>query len=448
MFEIHSSARENFDLKAAELVDAVCKLDRSDAESGFESGIFVAVSLDDTNIIGEPTETSVDFLGRTTGRYFLSEGVRYGIESPYYDHLSTLSESIQRLTELRDRLSQDYIEEELFEWVKGCFLSGERDSSFIDSLMSSAVNAVKVVNISVPVANMTVERPFEFCGAMVSNLPKEYFDQIERESKLKNSHDEHNEVLKSVDSLRKDFQGFASVNFTLECESKLADDLSIEKAKIVTGLLGIYSGAVFHPEIKCISKIKGAELLESSTIFLECDGDKRLSQKLLDRASLGHWCISSGELENYKRCGMGVLSDMVVRDDLTEFEKSVLSMSYLYSKVAFSSHPMDKIVYALSVLESSLLKTENEPIQQNLSERLALFISGDLSERKEIVKNVKAVYGYRSRYLHHGISSSETETLISFLRHVWMFFCLMLGASKSYKDKAEFLNSIDDRKLS
>ncbi len=144
---------------------------------------------------------------------------------------------------------------------------------------------------------------------------------------------------------------------------------------------------------------------------------------------------------------LGVLSDLAVKEKPTEFESLILNTSTLYSKAAFTAEPLEKLVYILSALESTLLKNENEPIQQNLAERLAIFTSQELAERKSIVKAVKSVYGLRSRYLHHGHTSGELEGLSEFLLHVWIFYIKLLGASQSFTNKSGFLEAIDDHKL-
>jgi hypothetical protein len=45
----------------------------------------------------------------------------------------------------------------------------------------------------------------------------------------------------------------------------------------------------------------------------------------------------------------------------------------------------------LSALESILLKNSNEPIQQNLSERLAVFTAQELAKRKSIISTPESV---------------------------------------------------------
>jgi hypothetical protein len=202
------------------------------------------------------------------------------------------------------------------------------------------------------------------------------------------------------------------------------------------------------PDVKCISKIKGTEnLAQSTTISRSESNELNITHGILDQASMRHWHISENDVEEYAKCGLGILSEISVKEKPTEFESLILNTSLLYSKAAFTAEPIEKLVYVLSALESTLLKNENESIQQNLAERLAIFTSQELAERKSIIKTVKSVYGLRSRYLHHGHTSGELEDLSHFLLHVWMFYVKLLGESRSFSYKAEFLEAIDDHKL-
>lgn len=100
----------------------------------------------------------------------------------------------------------------------------------------------------------------------------------------------------------------------------------------------------------------------------------------------------------------------------------------------------------LSALESILLKNENEPIQQNLAERIAFFISNNIDGRKKIIRNIKDVYGIRSKYLHHGYSSYELESISEFMLNTQVVIVGLLLNADRFVDKSAF-NAIEDIKF-
>ena len=449
MFEIHPSAEETFNSKVCSLIDKIEITPRQwEGVPKFETEVHVGTTITDNDIIGDLLEKTSDYRGNTVARFFINEGVRYGLENESHKSLVDLAEKIQRLPAFRDRLSQDFVEESIFNWLKNSFIDNNQDKSFISVLVEKARGAVKPVTVYVPVANMIVQRPFSFCGVVICNITKALVDEMATVGSSKDDEKQKDHATAFFKKFRKDYQGYAAVKISLECEPSFANDLAVMTAQRVTSFLGIYSGAMLMPDVKCICKIKGTEnLAQSTTISRSEPNGFRVMTGVLDRASMRHWYISENDIAKYAKCGLGVLSEIAVKEKPTEFESVILNTSMLYSKAVFTAAPLEKLVYILSALESILLKNENEPIQQNLAERLAIFTSQKLSTRKSIVKAVKSAYGLRSRYLHHGHTSVELEGLAEFLLHVWIFYIKLLGASRSFINKTKFLEAIDDNKL-
>jgi Apea-like HEPN len=77
----------------------------------------------------------------------------------------------------------------------------------------------------------------------------------------------------------------------------------------------------------------------------------------------------------------------------------------------------DRIVYTLSALEGLLLKNASEPLQQNLAERMAFLLFKEAEARWDTVRNLRAVYDMRSKYIHHRVSLSDERELEMFVRN-------------------------------
>jgi hypothetical protein len=336
----------------------------------------------------------------------------------------------------------------MFSWLRNEFESPGTSEPFMQWLSSEASKVVKPITVFVPVANAVVEAAFQFCGATIRNMTKAMIDDLASIGESNPDEEVRKSATTFFDEFRKEYQGYVVVETHLTCEPNFANDLAINIASRVTDLLGIYSGAVLMPDVKCVSKIKGTENLgQYTTVTKAQDGGLSIQKGILDRASARHWHISRLDLEEYSRCGLGMVSQIATKEKRTDFESTVLNMAFLYSKAAFTSDPMEKLVHMLSALESTLLRNESEPIQQNLAERLAFFTSHELSERKTIIKNVRHVYGLRSKYLHHGHSSGDLEEMSTFFVRVWIFYVQLVVNSGRFNSKSEFLDAIDDHKL-
>jgi hypothetical protein len=234
----------------------------------------------------------------------------------------------------------------------------------------------------------------------------------------------------------------------IEAEPDQASVYAIEEAQQITSVLGIFSGATLIPDVKCIMTIKGSENIEQATIFFEIDKDKfQMSSSIIDRSPVRYWRLGQNEIIEIRKIGLDKISSLLASESPTNFEKSVLNSVFLYSKSAFTAYPVEKVVYMLSSLESILLKNENEPIQQNLAERVAVFTARKLEDRKFIIKTIKSVYGLRSGYLHHGHTSSELKLITDFMKQVWVFFLQLLANVERFRTREDFVNAIDDKKL-
>lgn len=117
---------------------------------------------------------------------------------------------------------------------------------------------------------------------------------------------------------------------------------------------------------------------------------------------------------------------------------------FLYSRNSLAREVADKLVYILVSLESILLKDSNEPIMQNIGDRMA-FLIGKPEERLEIVKNVKDVYGLRSSFIHHGkdISFENIESMKIFMRNSWQVNLFLIYNIYRFKNKLELIKYID-----
>lgn len=449
MFEIHTSAKNNFDARAKALLDGIQEYPREhSSHPKFDTEVHVSATLTDEDIIGDPQETVSDYQGNATGRYFIFKNKRYGLIDEGYYELVKLSERIQQLPTFQDRLSRSFVEKQIFLWLRKSFIFPEEYNSCLDDLVEKSKEVVKPITVYVPLANTIVEQPFRFCGVVICNITKSLIDEMSKAGEATPNEEQSASPQSFFDKFRKDYQGYASVKIELTCEPEYANEVAIQIAQRVTSFLGIYSGAVLMPDVKCTSKIKGTEnLAQSTTICISEENTYSITSKILDLSSARHWHISRQDLSDFSKCGLGIISEMACKHNPSKFESLLLNTAALYSKSAFTSEPLDKLVYMLSALESTLLKNESEPIQQNLAERLAIFTSQELKERKEIIKCVKAAYGFRSRYLHHGHSSGDLEQLRDFFVRVWVFYVNLISNYKVFTNKDEFINALDDHKL-
>ena len=451
ILNIHPAAEKNFNDKASSLLDSVSLFQPpAPTKSGFPSELHIAATLTEKDLACEVDEldvSSTDYKGEIVARYFIYENCKYGIDGSNYQALSKIAEQVQLLPPIKDKLSKSFIETILFSWIKAQYKKTDTKKTFILYLDEEASKAIETRGYWIPIANLEVEVPFPVSKSEIRPLSKAVIDNWE--ARLSPTSHEHGDMLnKYFTQIRKDYQGLAAVYSVIEAEPDHAFSCAIREAQEVTSILGIFSGATLIPDIKCVSTIKGSEHICQASVFIELNaGVIRSRGSILDVASAQYWRLSKKDIEEIMKSGLNNLSVLMSKIERNDFEDSVLASVNLYSKSAFTSDPIEKVVYMLSALESILLKNSNEPIQQNLSERLAVFTAQELTKLKSIISTVKSAYSVRSRYLHHGHTSSELALISEFMMCVWTFFIQLAANLGRFTTKEGFISAIDDHKL-
>lgn len=450
MLDLHPSAVQNFNTKASALVELlklrVEPFPNQEASQINPTGIPIGAHITEADIIGDAIYSTTDYHGRPIERMFPFQGKQVGLQQADYAQLIELAKAIQRLPRVREQLSLRFIEETLFQWVQAKFL-GASSTDFISHLSAEAESSVSQVTVYIPIANTIVIEPFRFGGADFVNLSSQIVDEML--TTVDEIPVKHQAIVREfVEGFRKEHQGRAAVMLHLKCEKHHAFDMATDIADRLTALLSVYSGCVHAPDIKCTSRIKGSENIESAIALIQkADHKWELRQQNLDTASSRPLVIDSAWLANARSVGLDTLSELYIKTNPNEFEQLVLNMASLYARAAFTKRPLEKLVYCLSAIESTLLKTESEPIQQNIGERMAMFTRSKIKERKEVVRNLKAVYSLRSRYLHHGHSAAELEELKGFYMNTWILFVELLSNVDRFKTKEGLLAFVDDMKF-
>jgi hypothetical protein len=170
----------------------------------------------------------------------------------------------------------------------------------------------------------------------------------------------------------------------------------------------------------------------------------------ISRGTEDQQCLTQWLVDNSRKQIPGVLENLHRLDsDLsTEFGRSLYDALILYSRQTLAVEVSDKLVFALSALESMLLRDSNEPIQKNLGERMAFLIGQSAPQRKEILKNIDETYKIRSAFVHHGQTARHVDTVDRFLVNAWTAFSRLLDLAPKYRTKSALIGALEDLKMS
>jgi hypothetical protein len=439
--QFHANAANAFNEKASELLPLIAQAEDQPPTQAPSRDIPVAVTLTEEDIRGEVIEVALNGVGKKVGRFFRKNGRRYGLTGDAYQRLADLAERIAGNTAVRGRLGQQYVEKALLDWLQEAYGAEEVITPFTDALIARAANDVEPITVWVPISGLYIEEDFRLGVVTFSPLTRTKFDAWGAQVS--------SAMAPFLNGMRLRIQGRAAAVIELTCERDYAFAAAVEEARIATSYLAIYSAGARLPQIRCPITALGTQRHEQATALYEKDGRLvHTANHILEAPAHLDWTLSKATVERLRRGGLDTVSGMLSKPSRTAFEETVLSAILIYSKAAFSADPVEKIVYVLSALESVLLRNESESIQQNLGERIAFFIGQSLADRKVLIQQIKAIYGIRSRYLHHGHRRSELDVVESFLTTAWLFFVNLIANAPRFATKEAFVAAIEDRKLS
>jgi hypothetical protein len=452
--EIHAEAAKSFNEKAQALlaqVGAATVQEPSEfpahmARPGAAAHEIAEEDLIDFRILGQ-----ADSLGTSTARYFEHEGQRFGLEGEQYKELARLSERIQRRKELRDIVSVKWVEDVIVSWMKDKQASTEVPE-LTDFLVKQCEEDVKEHEIWFPIANLSLESDLSFGNVVFKSISKGMVDRVEEEGQeSKEGHDE--EYAANVDQyvlrLRHDLQGLAASTIKGSAEPQRAYEIALEESERAVAALGLYHvAAITMPEVASYTALLGTENSEQIRYLeLEEGNIRKDHQKQGPDKPVVNFDLSDEDIYRVKAMGFDNVNELLTLERRTSFQEKLLDALLLYSRSTREKDLAGRFVYMFAAIESLLLRNDTEPVQQNVGERMAFLITDNPENRKAAVRNLKATYTLRSKFVHHGHTTiDELDTVKTFMINSWALFIRLAKDSHRYKTKEQLIDHLEDTK--
>lgn len=448
--EIHQNAAENFEKKILELKDKFrFKLPKK-RKPIKNPNIHISGHFDETNIIGDIDIYSRDEDGNVSARKFGVRGRHLGLFDDDHKKLNKVAANLQQCTKPNDVVSVEFVAGLIFQWLKQEYL-GKNTQNSIDFVLSKCEENIEDVEIWIPISHLHIESPFSLGNITFKTITKQFMDEYENSLKKNFTEPDDLSKFKHVfDRKRSKIQNLAVATMKIEAEPEHAYEIVLQETERSLSVLRFFSPTnVFpnkisycapiekqHPDGKVYIAIKDGRILKDASGF---------SDKNID-----HWHLSNQMLNEYAKIGLGFLGSLLKKKDLTDFQEKLFEALYLYSKASLAKNISDRLVYTLVSLETIFLKDANEPIQDNISLRMAFMHPVSIEERRLIVKNIKDIYALRSSFIHHGkhIKDEDLKTLKKFMYDTWLCFIEIITLSSKNITIKDFFDELEKRRLS
>lgn len=447
--ELHPDAAKNFDAKAEELVSKLIPdpYARQRPEGAFEPGILIHEMPKVTEVVNTGYVSPLG--GHEIAKYFWDGSQNIGLFDEGYKDLVRLAERIQKNKSIRDRVSLKLLIDLIFRWVAAKHLQ-TTDEAMTAQVLAECEEKLQEIELWIPIAMLGVQSELTIGKVTLKTITKEMLEPWF--SALADNAIDNTKVQIEArsDKWRREFQGFAAATIKLFAEPQRASEIALEETEKAVALLRFFSPAGHIPEPISYCVIRGKENWEGTNQFTVEDGMiVGFSEQSVDHAS-PYWVLDDGYIADIETDGLSKLKSLLNREKLTEYQEALLDSVLLYSKAALAKDPAEKLIAIIVALESFLLKDSNEPIQQNLAERIAFLFRIPANKRREKKQQVIKAYALRSSFIHHGhsIGTDEMDTLREFMMTAWTSFLILIDVSDTYKTKAELFDKIEELKMS
>src|ERR1017187_5821674 len=383
-----------------------------------------------------------DPTGTVSGVRWISQGMWVGWTDTAFKPIKALVDDLANRKPFRDVISQKFLLQEAIKWLSET-LEHSRSDAFPEFITLRSTAAVRQYDIWIPLARTFALTEFNIGDVAFRVFTKQIMDEWWNRitPKIRDAGS-----IGTLNEWRSELQAHLAACISVRAEQRMAVEIARAKAKNAAALLRFLSPANVDSRLaSCCTPAGSQSFGIVMEVFMNggCVGE--MSRGTEDQRSLMQWLVDKsrahlpGVLENLHR---------LASDLSTEFSRSLYDALILYSRQTLAVEVSDKLVFALSALESMLLRDSNEPIQKNLGERIAFLIGQSAPQRKEILKNIEETYKIRSAFVHHGQTARHVDTVDRFLVNAWATFSRLLDLVPKYRTKSALIGALEDLKMS
>lgn len=361
------------------------------------------------------------------------------------EKIEQLSRKMQETKALYERVSVTFLTNLVSNWMKDKY-KNVTNESMVDYVLSKSEANIQELEIWIPIAELYIQSEIKIGRVTLKTIKKEMFECWR--TSIMNANPANDDKIQTFDEEQKKIQGLVAATMKVNAEPTRAFEIALEETEKSIGLLRCFSPFNFNPEKTSRCVVFGKENLETTKhLVFQDDNLVQISHASVDKNN-PIWIIDDVQLSLLQNAGLEILSDILIQEKRTEFQERLLFSLKWYSNSSLMKNPSDKLVYIFVALESFLLRSENEPIQNTIGDAMAFFISSNRQERISIVTNIKKVYHLRSKFVHHGKTIEDLETLKEFMINAWMFFSLLIQNAKCFATIEQFFEKIENEKYS
>lgn len=417
---------------------------------------------------------------------WMADGVFVELDDSDFKEKQMALDEIFKDTRIKEYFPREYVEEKIQSIISRSFNIPleKREKFFTDEIYKFYEDLKKNIKewvILVPIDNLKIKENFSIGDVIFFPSDNHNFEKIANDLVthiLKNNphytDDEKKVILnQQLDIIRKSANGFTITLAEVKIKGikEIAQKEAMQKVRIALHIARLYNLPSEHESTMQFG-ICGEVIRYNIRYTIRYDSDLTTVAPVSETTGfMFPFEFTDKRLEFMKNNGYEDLKNIFLSKKPTDFEKRLLTTIYWYgealktetfyeSKTALEGNSdykhleyfnlNQKFLKLMIALESILLFDENEPITNNVAERVAFILESKFDGRKSIKSIIQRLYKLRSGIVHHGKSnlSKDDVNLLSWIVQKTIFNLIKLIKIVPLEEKEDLQKYLERLKLS
>lgn len=409
--------------------------------------LFVSGTIREEDIQGPIVNTFTDSNGSEIGRVVIRNGAAKGLRGDAHADFLALADTIVRTPAFRDTVARDTVRSWLWEW-----LIAEEQKPLVEELGARLAKAVSPHRILIPIFELIIPARIKLGTVTLVTFSRDVLEELDAfEAGVLAQPDMLPRLKANQEDRRRHLQGKAGALVEITAEQQYASDHALSQTETALGILRLASRGVVVARGRSYCTVKGAEAVQTRETF-QLDGNNlRPFQSWLESPFPQQWVLEPELLTTSILPLLSPWFALVARGrERTEFQDSALKAALIFSRATLQESLEEKLLHALTAVESVLLRNDSEPIASSLADRMAFLAEPTPQGRLEKAKLVREVYGYRSRFVHHAedvdAGPHELAQVEKFMVHAMLSLRALAVKSMEGGTRLQCLDELEARK--
>jgi len=235
------------------------------------------------------------------------------------------------------------------------------------------------------------------------------------------------------------------------CDQNLIRLVAESRVEELLNLLRCYTNEMFGSHTRAFIGLKGDYAVSASrgVVGFQRDNPCEFTMQLENLGAFLPYSLNNARIDELsKDQTFQRLGEIIASQERSQLDGALLTAVRWLGRASIETRVPEKLLGAAIALEVLILDSNStDNIQDRLARRLAFLLEISLESRKSLKKEVKRLYGLRSKIAHEGNCHPTTDDAAAMEQLCFRALRVMTSHSPEWKTKKDFIDWAEDHEL-